>query len=127
MGIGYIYAAFAGDLPPEFAFRTAFNDVLIALGALALWAFYRPESPFYRGLLLIWNTYGFMAAMATDVTLTRAHPGFPASHPSLDIYGYFSGFPEAWVPLFWVGLSLCIHAVIFFKLFSDWRSAPAPV
>jgi hypothetical protein len=125
MSIGGVFAMYAGDLPFEFALRTAFSDAVTALGALALWAAYRPRNLWYRGVLLFWNAYGLIAAVAASAQLLWAHPDNPLGRPSLDIHGYFSGFPMEWIPFFWMPLAICIHAAIFFKLYSDVEPTPA--
>ena len=121
MGIILCYSMYIGDLPPDFAFRAAFGDVVAALGALILWTFYRPHSTTYRALLLFWNSYGFITALSEGVTLLRAHPGVPFAQPDIDLHGYFSTYPLEWIPLFWIPLSLCVHAAIFYKLYGDWK------
>ena len=112
MGIGCIFVAYAGDLPPEFALKTAFGDVVTALGAGMLWLFYRPQNIWYRGLLLFWNAYGFVTVLAASVGLLRVSPS------SFDAHVYFTEFPQVWIPLFWMPLGVIIHCAIFFKMFT---------
>ena len=113
MGFGFVFAAYAGDLPPEFALKTALGDLLTASGALILWFFNRPQSLFYRGLLLFWNAYGLVTVLAASIAVLRVTPS------SFDTHTYFVEFPQAWMPLFWMPLGIIIHMVVFFRMFTE--------
>lgn len=119
LGAGFFFMAYTGDLPFEFALKYSFGESVTALGALLLWMTFHPDNAWYRSLLFFWNAYGLMAALMLDWVLLYSHPALPVGQPSFDIHGYFMGFPMVWVPLFWVPLSICVHAMIFFKLYRE--------
>ncbi len=122
LGVGFFFMAYTGDLPPDFAIHFSFGELVTALGALLLWILFRPANLWYRSLLFFWNAYGLMAALMLSWVLLRSHPGFSSGQPSFDIHGYFAGYPQVWIPLFWIPLSICAHASVFFKLYSESKS-----
>ncbi len=127
-GAAYMLAGVAGDLPPRFGAEMAAGEVLTALGAVALWAAYRPDDFWYRGLLLFWNAYGLTAALASGVRMALANPELPFLRLPGSIHLYFMGFPQAWLPFFWAPLSIAVHMAVFFKLYLEWSAAtPAPI
>jgi hypothetical protein len=126
MGARFVFSAITGDLMPEFAIEAASGEVLAALGALILWAFYRPKSKWYRGILIFWNTYALMMALGLNFRILRADPGLPLSmgHASREVHQYFTSWPNGLDAFFWIPVAIAIHAWIFWALFKTTRPDP---
>jgi len=117
--VGGLYAAYAGALPADFAVTTVSADGLTALGAVVLWLLYRPQNKWYRTAVLFWCAYGLVSSLAFDWRWLTANPHFNLASASFDIRDYFTEFPNAWIPFFWVPMSILIHGTIFFKLYTE--------
>ena len=118
MGARFVFSAINGDLMPTFAVQAASGELLTALGALLLWALYRPATRWYRVLLILWNTYGLWMALGLNFCVLRADPGLPfaGGYASREVHRYFSIWPNGIDAYFWMPLAICIHAAIFFAL-----------
>jgi hypothetical protein len=129
MGLRYVLSAVTGALPAEFAVGAAAGEFFAALGALILWATYRPlTSLWYRGALVFWNTYALLTSLGLNFRVLRADPrlDFPGALPSRELHAYFTGWPNALDAFFWIPLAIGVHAAIFYKIFQEGRSAPLP-
>lgn len=126
----HLVSAAQGDLPLLFAFEGAFSALLLSAGALLLWALYRPGRPWYRALVLVWNTWGLLAVVEFGLRVQRAAPDFPFAawaRPSREMHAYFTGWPGGLDAFFWIPLAASIHLAIFYKLFHGGRrDVPAP-
>ena len=123
MGLRLVFSAISGDLNPAFAVEAATGEFFAALGALILWAFYRPANPWYRGILVFWNTYAIVAALALAFRILRSDGNLPfaAGYASRETHAYFATWPNALDAYFWIPLSIGVHAAVFYKLMSEGK------
>jgi hypothetical protein len=129
MGLRFIVAAITGDLNPTFAVEAATGEFFAALGALILWVFSRPQSRWYRGLLIFWNTYALIVSLTLNFRILRADGNLPftTGYASREVHAYFATWPNALDAYFWIPLSIGIHAAIFYTLVRNTRAeTPAP-
>jgi hypothetical protein len=121
MGLRFVFSAITGDLAPGFALEAATGELFAALGGLALWAFYRPRSRLYRGILIFWNTYALVASLALNFRILRADPYFPLSGAaaSREVHHFFTSWPNALDAYFWIPLGIGVHAAIFYTLIKE--------
>jgi hypothetical protein len=117
MGLHFILAIYGGFAPGEFGLQTGFSEALTGLGALALYAAYRPERGWYRTALLFWNAYGLISVMSAEIKIFLANPRLPYLKYSRDIFQYMISYPQNWVYCFWFPLAIGIHAAVFYKLY----------
>lgn len=125
MGLRLIFAAATGDLTPLWAVEAASGEFFAALGALILWAIYRPQSRWYRALLIFWNTYALMMALGLNFRVLRADPGLPLSfgHASREVHLFFNSWPNALDAYFWMPVAIGVHAWIFWALWRGTKTA----
>jgi hypothetical protein len=119
MGTHYAFALFGASIPPQFGLETAFGESFTAMGALVLWLAYKPGQRWFTMAILFWNAYGLSSAMAINIRLIMAQPlSFLDSMPR-DISRYSTEFPQVWMTLFWLPISIGIHLTIFYKLYAE--------
>lgn len=119
MGTHYAFAIFGASVPPQFGLESAFGESFTAVGALVLWLAYRPGQRWFTMALLFWNAYGLSSAMALNIRLVLSQPlDFLDALPR-DIARYSFGFPQAWMSLFWLPISIGIHLCVFYKLYAE--------
>ena len=100
-----------GELPRDFL-QAGVGDVLVAVLALTLLMFVRPEHRRARGLYLAWNVFGLvdiLLVLATGVRLGMRNP---------DVIAGFGRLPLALLPTFYVPIVLATHVWLFGRL---WR------
>ena len=121
MGVRLVFSALTGDLAPEFALEAVTGELLAALGALVLWAFYHPQSRWYRGVLIFWNTYALVVSLALNFRILRADGNIPftVGYASREIHRYFATWPNALDAFFWIPLGIGVHAAIFHTLIRE--------
>ncbi|HKP95969.1 MAG TPA: hypothetical protein VJ385_09460 [Fibrobacteria bacterium] len=117
MGIHFVIAIYGGYAPEEFALQVGFSEVVTGLGALALYAAYRPEKGWYRTLLIFWNTYGLTSVLSAEVKVFLSNPHLPFSHYSREIFQYMTSYPQNWVYCFWFPITIGMHAAVFYKMY----------
>jgi hypothetical protein len=125
MGIHYILAVYGGYAPQEFAVEAGFSEIITGLSALVLWAFHRPDSGWYRTLLIFWNTYGLTSAVVTAWRTLLSNPQMPFSRYSREIFQYMTDYPQSWVYCFWLPLAISMHAAVFYKMYVERNSGGA--
>lgn len=119
MGVHYVLAIHGGYAPKGFALEAGFSELITGLGALALWAFHRPERGWYRTLLIFWNTYGITSALVTSYRVFMSNPDIPFAKYSREIFQYMTDYPQNWVYCFWLPLAIGMHAAVFHKMYKE--------
>ena len=119
MGIHYVLAIYGGYAPRGFALEAGFSEIITGLGALALWALYRPERGWYRTMLIFWNTYGLTSAIVTGYRVFLSNPDVPYAKYSREIFQYMTDYPQNWVYCFWLPISVGMHAAVFYKIYRE--------
>ena len=119
MGIHYVLAIYGGYAPRGFALEAGFSEIITGLGALALWALYRPERGWYRTMLIFWNTYGLTSAIVTGYRVFLSNPDVPYAKYSREIFQYMTDYPQNWVYCFWLPISVWMHAAVFYKIYRE--------
>ncbi len=116
VGLGFVIAWLEGALPAGFAIPEGFGDIIAALGALLLLPTLR-KGRVPRGLLLAWNTWGFLDLISAIVM------GVLYSNSTLGILSRGTAttrlmvtFPVSLIPTFFVPLFLLLHALTFKRL-----------
>lgn len=125
MGLHYVVAFFGGYAPRGFALEAGFSELITGLGAIGLYAVYRPERGWYRTLLIFWNTYGLTSAVVTSYRVFLSNPDIPFNRYSREVFQYMTDYPQNWVYCFWLPLAIGMHAAVFYKLYKE-RLAAAP-
>lgn len=119
MGVRHVLSALQGDLGAGLALGIVSGEFFSALGAAALWVWYRPESRVFRFAALFWNVHALVTTLEFALRLMAAHPGMPFfASPSPELFSLFSSWPGSLEALFWVPLLLCLHAALFYKILS---------
>jgi hypothetical protein len=127
MGLRHAQAALSGDLPPDIALATATGELFTATGALFLWAIWRPAGAWHRVLLVLWNTWGLLTALALAFRIFRSAPGLsflPLAEPSFAVHGYFTQWPGALEAFFWIPLAICLHLAVFYRIHRQAARGP---
>jgi hypothetical protein len=116
VGLGFIIAWLKGSLPAGFAIPEGLGDIVAALGALLLLPTLR-EGRVPRGLLLAWNTWGFLdlvSAIAMGVLYSNSTLGI-LSRGTVTTRLMVT-FPVSLIPTFFVPLFLLLHALTFKRI-----------
>lgn len=125
VGLGFVLAWIAGELPAGFSIPEGFGDIIAATGALVLLPMIRKGTA-SRGWLLAWNTFGLIdlvSAITMGVLYSEGPVGLlstPASNTA-----WMVTFPVSLIPTFFVPLFMLVHALIFQRLAADRASTPA--
>jgi|GEM_PF-3873604 len=128
VGVRHVLSALQGDLSPVYALGLASGEFFSALGAVALWVFYRPQARWFRVLALFWNAHALLGTAEFAWTLQTAHPAMPFLFRSApETFGYFAAWPGNLEALFWTPLLLCLHAGLFYKLLRPHEEPRSPV
>jgi hypothetical protein len=122
MGIHFLLSIYGGFAPDIFAAPVGLSEMLTGLGAIALYVKYKPESSWYRTLLIFWNTYGLTSVLSAEYRIFLSNPHFPFQRNSSAIFEYMVSYPQSWVYCFWFPLAIGIHAAIYFKLYQARKS-----
>ncbi len=122
MGAVLVLAVLQGDLPPALGMTLAIGEVFTAGLAALLWLVYRPQSLWYRLVLLFWNAYGLTAALSLGIKGLLADPDFPAVRLPYEVHQFWMGFPQAWIPFFWTPLAIIVHALVFYRMYLEWTA-----
>ena len=117
MGVHFLLAIYGGYAPPEFGAAVGFSEVVTGVGAIFLYANYRPENGMYRTMLIFWNTYGLTSMLSTEYRIFRSNPHLPFANYSSEIFQYVTTYPQNWGYCFWFPLAIGIHAAIFYKMY----------
>ena len=123
MGVHAVLAIYGGYAPEEFALEVGFSETVTGLGALALFFLYRPERPWFRTLLIFWNTYGLTSVMAAQYRILLSNPEPPFARFSREIFHYAAAYPQNWAYCFWFPLAISMHAALFYKMYLN-RTKP---
>jgi hypothetical protein len=123
MGVHFILAIYGGYAPEEFGLEVGFSEALTGLGALALFFLYRPGRPWFRTLLIFWNTYGLTSAVAAQYRILFSNPELPFARYSREIFHYAGAYPQNWAYCFWFPLAISLHAALFYKMYLN-RTKP---
>jgi hypothetical protein len=117
MGIHFVLGAIGRHVPQEFALQIGFSEIITGLGALGLYALYRPQSGWYRTLLIFWNTYGLTSVLAAEYRTILSNPHLPVARYSQEIFQYMAAYPQNWLYCFWYPIAIGMHASVFYKLY----------
>jgi hypothetical protein len=98
-----------GRIPDSFI-PAGVGDSLVALLALALIVFVRPDQPGARKLYLAWNVLGLVDILLVVATATRIGLRNP------DAIAGFGTLPLALLPTFYVPIVLATHVWLFMRL-----------
>jgi hypothetical protein len=111
IGISFLVLAARGEIAPVFANRAGWGDIATATFAIVLFLAGDPRTAAQRGLVHVWNAFGFLDLLvavgtATWVTVNGITPGV---QPVLS-------WPLSVVPLFFVPVFLTSHVLIARRL-----------
>lgn len=109
IGIYFLMLYARGLLPFDFAVMGGWGDIAAATGALALIVLPRDPAT-RRGLLWLWNIFGFFDIVYVVLTAARLAAADPASMGLLRI------LPLSLLPTFAVPLIIGSHVLIFWRL-----------
>jgi hypothetical protein len=117
MGVHFILAIYGGYAPDEFGAPVGLSEVLTGLGALFLYFKYRPDSSWYRTMLIFWNTYGLTSMLSIEYRIFMSNPHLPFSQYSTEIFHYVVSYPQSWAYCFWFPLAIGMHAAVYYKMY----------
>jgi hypothetical protein len=107
-GAYFLVLSARGELAGEFAFAAGWGDIVVGLGAAAVWWLCFPlRSPAQRRMLLLWNVVGLLdilGVLANGARIFIRDPG--VGEP-------FTRLPLALLPTFVVPLVIVSHVLLF--------------
>jgi hypothetical protein len=109
VGIYFLMLYARGLLPFDFAALGGWGDIAVAVTALAFIVVTR-DPMVHRGLLWIWNIFGFFDIVFVVLTAARMAAADP---PSM---GLLRVLPLSLLPTFFVPLIIASHVLIFWRL-----------
>jgi hypothetical protein len=109
IGIYFLMLYARGLLPFDFAVLGGWGDIAVAVTALAFIVVTR-DPAVHRGLLWLWNTFGFFDIVFVVLTAARMAAADP---PSM---GLLRVLPLSLLPTFFVPLIIASHVLIFWRL-----------
>jgi len=122
VGIGFVVAWLAGELPAGFGIPEGFGDIIAALGALILLPKVR-QGTASRGCLLAWNIFGMLdllSAITVGLLFSQSKLGVLSTPTSSTVL--LVTFPVSIIPTFFVPLFLLLHALTFKRIAGTPRS-----
>ncbi|MFC1586131.1 hypothetical protein ACFL5V_11325 [Fibrobacterota bacterium] len=122
MGIHYFPLLFAFLLPQEFALRMGVMETLVGLGALLLYLLQKKNWSITWYIFVFWNALGLISAWRANTSLQVYTLTGPSGAGQREIVNYFNLFPEIWQASFWAPLSIGIHLILFYDIWTKRRS-----
>ncbi len=112
IGVYYLLILFSNELPLDFVAKAAFFEIIIGLWAVGL--SFGKKNLFDSVWFVAWNTLGLVSSLVINFQI-RYWAYFGEELPQrFDLILHFNRFPEMWLSLYWVPLSICIHLVLFY-------------
>ena len=110
--VGFYFLALhaRGELPRAFALPAGWGDNVVAIGAVLLILFARPDAPGRRRLYLAWNVLGLFDILGVVVTAARLGLSEPGSMRAL------AQLPLSLLLTFVVPVIVATHLVLLFRL-----------
>lgn len=115
VGIYFLILYSRGRLPYDFAVPGGWGDIVVAVSAVLIAVYVKPEDKFGWSVYLLWNVLGFADILFVVFTATRLALSDPGSMAEL------LGFPLSLLPTFVVPIIIFTHIVIFARLYTAAR------
>jgi hypothetical protein len=112
VGIYFLILYSRGKLPYDFAVPGGWGDIAVAVYAVLISVYVKPEGVAGWSLYLLWNVLGFADISFVVITAARLALSNPGS------MGELLKLPLALLPTFIVPVIIFTHLVIFARLYS---------
>ena len=115
VGIYFLILYSRGRLPYDFAVPGGWGDIAVAVSAVLIAVYVKPEDKVGWSVYLLWNVLGLADILFVVFTATRLALSDPGSMAEL------LGFPLSLLPTFVVPVIIFTHVVIFARLYAAAR------
>ena len=115
VGIYFLILYSRGRLPYDFAVPGGWGDIAVAVSAVLMAVYVKPEDKVGWSVYLLWNVLGLADILFVVFTATRLALSDPGSMAEL------LGFPLSLLPTFVVPIIIFTHVVIFARLYTAAR------